>query len=208
MKSDPAKPQLADDRLSMQLLKLALEIGPLVVFFVANSSAGIFIATQWFMVATIVSIAASRLIFGKVAVMPLVTAVFVFIFGGLTIWLQDDHFIKMKPTIVNTIFSALLFGGLFFGHSLLRHVFGDVFKISDEGWKQLTIRWGAFFAALAILNEIVWRNFTTDNWVTFKTFGIMPLTMVFAMAQLGIIKRHELPEDAEGAGAKRDDDVM
>lgn len=180
------------DSVGRQLLKLVLEMGPLVIFFVSNSWGGIQFATKVFMVATLVAILASRLIFGRVAVMPLVTAVFVMIFGGLTVWLANDLFIKLKPTIVNLFFAAALFGGLWAGHSLLKYVFGEAFHLSEEGWQALTRRWAFFFLVLAALNEIVWRNFTTDSWVAFKTFGIMPLTMAFAVSQFGLIKRHEL----------------
>ncbi len=191
------------DTLGLQLLKLVLEMGPLVVFFFTNSSAGIFAATQAFMVATVIAMIASRIVFGRIAVMPLVTGVFVMVFGGLTLWLQDDHFIKMKPTIVNGLFAAILLGGLGFGHSMLRHVFGDVFRLTAEGWRQLTLRWGLYFIALALLNEIMWRNVSTDTWVSFKTFGIMPLTMVFALSQLGLIKRHELPDSTSATSESK-----
>lgn len=188
VKSQPQHPE----RIGPQLLKLILEIGPLVVFFLSNSWLGIQFATKTFMVATIISLALSRWLLGKIAVMPLVTAVFVMIFGGLTVWLEDDLFIKLKPTIVNLFFGTILFSGLFFGKSLLKYIFADAFHLTDTGWQILTRRWGFFFILLAVLNEIVWRNFSTDSWVAFKTFGIMPLTMVFAISQIGIIKRHEL----------------
>lgn len=175
-----------------QLLKLGLEIGPLIIFFLSNSWGGILFATKIFMVATLLAIALSRVLFGKVAIMPLVTAVFVMVFGTLTVWLDNDLFIKLKPTIVNLFFAAALSGGLLFGHSLLRHVFADAFQLTETGWQILTRRWAIFFVLLAVLNELVWRNFSTDTWVSFKTFGIMPLTMAFAIAQVGIIKSHEL----------------
>ena len=190
------------DSLGRQLLKLALELGPLVIFFVTNSSAGIFTATKAFMVATLIALVASRIVFGRIAIMPLVTAVFVIVFGGLTIWLEDDHFIKLKPTIVNGLFAVILLGGVAFGQSMLRYVFGEVFHLTDEGWRHLTIRWGGFFIVLAVLNEVVWRNFSTDTWVAFKTFGIMPLTMIFAISQLGIIKKHDLSEIASDSDGK------
>lgn len=174
------------------LLKLALEMGPLLVFFLTNSYAGIFPATRAFMIATVVSLVASRALFGRIPVMPLVTAVFVIVFGGLTIWLENELFIKLKPTIVNGLFASILLGGALFGHSLLRHVFGEVFHLTEEGWRHLTLRWGLFFIVLAGLNEIVWRNFSTDQWAAFKTFGIMPLTMAFAASQIGLIKKHDL----------------
>ena len=174
-----------------QLLKLLVEVGPLVVFFVMNARAGIFWGTGGFMVAIVISLIASRILFGRVPVMPLVTGVFVLVFGGLTLWLQDEQFIKIKPTIVNALFAGALFTGLLAGHSLLKIVFGEVFRLTDDGWRKLTLRWACFFTFLALLNEVVWRSFSTDVWVSFKVFGIMPLTMIFAIAQMGLIKQHE-----------------
>ena len=127
--------------------------------------------------------------------MPLVSGIVVVVFGGLTLWLQNDTFIKMKPTIVNLLFGGALLGGLFFGRSLLGYVFDSVFRLTDEGWRKLTLRWGIYFFVLAALNEIVWRNFSTDAWVNFKVFGIMPLTFVFTLTQLPLINRYTRPED-------------
>lgn len=183
-----------------QGLKLLVELGPLVAFFLVNWQAGkfledpkhaIFYATGTFMAATVLALIASRYLFRKVAVMPLITAVFVIVFGGLTLYLQDEQFIKMKPTIVNSIFSGLLFAGLATNRIFLKMVFGDVMRLTEPGWRILTFRWAAFFAFLALLNEFVWRFYTTDTWVAFKVFGIMPLTMVFAMAQIGLLKKYE-----------------
>jgi intracellular septation protein len=173
-----------------QFLKLLLEMGPLGVFFLTNSYKGIFWGTGAFMVATIIALTASRALFGRVPVMPLVSGVFVMVFGGLTLLLQDELFIKMKPTIVNTLFASILFGGLLFGHSLLKLLFGEVFRLREPGWRLLTFRWACFFVGLALLNEIVWRSFSTDFWVSFKVFGIMPLTLAFAIAQVGLLKRY------------------
>jgi intracellular septation protein len=181
--------------LRAQILKLAVEVGPLVVFFAVNARAGIFWGTGVFMAATIVSLIASRMLFGRIPVMPLVSGVCVMVFGGLTLWLQDDHFIKLKPTIVNALFAGALFIGLFAGQSLLRVVFGEVFRLTEEGWRKLTLRWAFFFAFLAVLNEIVWRSFSTDVWVSFKVFAIMPLTMAFAVAQIGLLRQYELPTE-------------
>lgn len=176
-----------------QLIKLVVELGPLVVFFTVNAKAGIFWGTGVFMVATIISLVASRALLGRIPTMPLITGVFVMVFGGLTIWLQDDLFIKIKPTIVNSLFAIILFGGLWFNRLFLKTVFGDVMKLTEPGWRMLTMRWAWFFVALALVNEFVWRTFSTDFWVSFKVFGIMPLTMVFAVAQVGLIKRFEEP---------------
>jgi intracellular septation protein len=178
-----------------QILKLLVEVGPLVVFFVTNARAGIYWGTATFMAATFVSLAASRILFKRIPVMPLVSGVCVLVFGGLTLWLQDEHFIKIKPTIVNGLFAVALFGGLFAGQSLLRIVFGEVFRLTEDGWRKLTLRWACFFVLLAVLNEIVWRSFSTDVWVSFKLFAIMPLTMVFAISQIGLLRAYELPPE-------------
>jgi intracellular septation protein len=178
-----------------QLLKLAVEVGPLVVFFIVNSRAGIFWGTGVFMVATVAALIASRLLFGRIPVMPLVSGACVVVFGGLTLWLQDDHFIKIKPTIVNALFAVALFGGLLAGHSLLKVVFGEVFRLNEDGWRKLTLRWACFFTFLAVLNEVIWRTVSTDTWVSFKVFAIMPLTMIFALSQIGLLRAHEIPAD-------------
>lgn len=176
------------------LLKLALELGPLLVFFFANFRYGIFNATAAFMVAIVVALAASWLLTRRLPIVPLITAVFVLFFGALTLIFQNDIFIKMKPTIVNCFFAAALLIGLFFGRSLLAYVFDSAFRLDDTGWRKLTFRWALFFIALAILNEIVWRNFSTDAWTSFKTFGILPLTVVFTLSQMPLISRHSLDE--------------
>jgi intracellular septation protein len=175
-------------------LKLGLELGPLIVFFFANARFGIFAATGAFMIATIVALSASWWLTRRLAIMPIVTGVVVFVFGGLTLLLQDEVFIKMKPTIVNALFGAVLLGGLALGRPLLGYVFDSVFRLDDEGWRKLTFRWGIFFFVLAVLNEVVWRSVSTDMWVNFKVFGIMPLTVLFTLTQMPLIQRHALPE--------------
>ncbi len=190
------RPPNAPDRQEVNpFLKLLLELGPLGVFFFANAKAGIFAATGAFMVAIAVALAASWLLTRRLAIMPLVTGIVVLVFGGLTLALQDEVFIKMKPTIVNALFGGVLIGGLAFGRSLLGYVFDSVFHLTDEGWRKLTLRWGLFFFALAILNEMVWRNFSTDFWVSFKVFGMMPLTVVFTLTQMPLIQRHSLDSE-------------
>jgi len=189
---DPNDPQRAEVN---PLLKLALELGPLAIFFFANSRFGIFTATAVFMVAITVALALSWFLTRKLAIMPLITGIVVLAFGGLTIYLHDDLFIKLKPTIVNCLFGTILLGGLYFGKSLLGYVFDSVFKLTDEGWRLLTLRWGVFFFVLAIINEIVWRNFSTDFWVSFKVFGFMPITLAFTLFQMPLITKHTLPEE-------------
>jgi intracellular septation protein len=178
------------DELRPQLIKLALEIGPLVVFFLVNARADIFVGTAWFMAAMVVALALSWLLLKRIAVMPLVTGVLVLIFGGLTLYFHDDTFIKLKPTIINAMFGSVLLGGLLFGQSLLRYVFGDVYKLKPRGWTILTWRWGLFFFALAVVNEVVWRTQSTDFWVAFKVWANMPLTVIFAAFQLPVLNRY------------------
>jgi intracellular septation protein len=190
-----SKPEAAPSATQSQLLKLAVEVGPLVVFFIVNARAGIFWGTGIFMGATVVSLIASRFVFGRIPVMPLISGACVVVFGGLTLYLQDDHFIKLKPTIVNSLFAGSLFVGLLMGHSLLKVIFGEVFRLNEDGWRKLTIRWACFFAFLAILNEVVWRTVSTDTWVSSTAFAIMPITMIFALAQIGLLRAHEIPAD-------------
>ena len=173
------------------MLKFALEIGPLIVFFFVNSRAGLFWGTGLFMAATAVSLNVSWLLIRRLPIMPLVTGVVVLIFGGLTLYLQDEMFIKLKPTIVNTLFALTLFIGLYFGKSLLAVVFEAAFSLTPEGWRKLTFRWAFFFLFLAVVNEIVWRNFSTDFWVAFKVWGIMPMTFLFALCQIGILQKYD-----------------
>ena len=177
-----------------QALKLAIELGPLLIFFAANYAAGIYAATGAFMVATVAALAAAWWLFHKLPVMPIVSGVVVLLFGGLTLYLQDETFIKLKPTIVYLTFAALLTGGYLLKKPLLALLFGPMFNLTDEGWEKLTIRWIVFFVAMAILNEFMWRNFSTDTWVSFKAFGFLPITFAFAMAQLPLMQRYALPE--------------
>ena len=205
MNEKAAEPEINWEELRPQIIKMALELGPLVIFFIANARADIFVATAWFMGAMVVSLALSWLILKKIAVMPLVTGVVVLVFGGLTLWLQDDTFIKIKPTITNGLFASILLGGLLFRHSLLKYVFGDVYKLRPEGWSKLTLNWGLFFVVLAIINEAVWRGgnayfpndpkAATDLWVAFKVWGVMPLTVLFSISQLSLLNKYAPPNE-------------
>ncbi len=178
------------------MLKLALDLGPLLLFFVANSRYGIFAATAVFMIAVVVALAISYVMTRQLPIMPLVTAIIVVMFGGLTLVLHDATFIKVKPTIIYGLFGAVLIGGLVFNKPLLGVVFDSLFHLSDEGWRKLTLRWALFFFALAVLNEIVWRNVSTDVWVAFKVFGVVPLTLVFGALQVPLLRRYAV-EPAE-----------
>jgi len=176
-------------------LKLALDIGPLVLFFAANAKFGIYVATGAFMVAILVALAVSYAMTRHLAVMPLVTAVIVLIFGGLTLVLHDDLFIKLKPTIIYALFGATLVGGLAFGKPLLGMVFDSVFHLREEGWRKLTWRWAIFFFVLALINEIVWRTQTTDFWVSFKLLGVVPLTFLFAALQVPLLNKYSIEKE-------------
>ncbi|MGJ0452022.1 MAG: septation protein A [Methylocystis sp.] len=179
-------------------LKLALELGPLLLFFVINSKYGIFAATGVLMAGVVLTLAVSWAITRHLPAMPVVTAVLVLVFGSLTYFLHDETFIKLKVTILYTLFGAGLIGALYFGKLLLPIVFDMAIHIDDAGWRKLTLRWGLFFFALAGLNEVLRRILTTDDWVNFKVFGILPLTLVFALAQAPLIMRHEIrPEDED-----------
>jgi len=180
-----------------QGLKLALEAGPLVVFFIVNAKMGIFTATAVFMVVTVAALGYSYLKLKKLPTMPLVGGAFIMVFGGLTIALEDDTFIKLKPTIVNVLFSSALFIGLAMGKNFLKTVLESALTMDDEGWRKLAWRWAWFFLVLAALNEAVWRTQTTDMWVNFKVFGIMPLTLAFSFSQLPLILRHQPPEEEQ-----------
>ncbi len=171
-------------------LKLVLDIGPLILFFAANAKFGIYAATGTFMVAVLLALAVSYVLTKHVAVMPLVTAAIVLVFGGLTLVLHDDLFIKLKPTIIYALFGGTLVGGLVFDKPLLGMVFDSVFHLREEGWRKLTWRWALFFFALAIVNEIVWRTQTTDFWVSFKLFGVVPLTFLFAVLQVPLLTKY------------------
>ena len=177
------------------LLRLALDLGPLILFFAVNAFYGIFAATGFFMVAIVITLITSRILTGKFAKMPLVTAVLVIVFGGLTLYLQDETFIKIKPTVIYTLFASILVGGLATGRVFLQSVLGEMFELSDTGWRLLTYRWAGFFIFLAFLNEAVWRSVSTDDWVSFKVFGLVPLTFIFAAMQAGLLKKHSKPSN-------------
>jgi intracellular septation protein len=189
-----AKPQLNP------FLKLAFDLGPLALFFFANSRYGIFVATGTFMVAVLAALAASYVLTRHLPIMPVVTAVVVVVFGGLTLILHNDLFIKLKPTIIYLLFGAVLLGGLMFGKSFLGVVFDSLFHLTEEGWRKLTLRWALFFLALAVLNEIVWRSTSTDVWVNFKVFGVMPLTLIFGALQYPLLKKYAVEPASVGSG--------
>lgn len=176
-------------------IKFWLDFGPVLVFFGAYYAADIFWATGAFMAVMPFVIAMYIWKEKRVPISVIITAVVVLVFGGLTIGLKDERFIKIKPTLVYSVFAITLFGGLARGRALLRHVLEAALPPLDaEGWRQLTVRWAWFFAIMAVVNEIVWRNYSESFWVSFKLFGFLPLTFVFAAAQAPLIGRHEIEE--------------
>ena len=182
------------------VVKPVAEYGPLIVFFGAYVFADLITATAALMIATAAALALSYAVDRRVPLMPLITAGVVGVFGGLTLWLNDETFIKLKPTIVQATISAVLLGGLVFGRSLLKPVLGAAWQMNEEGWRLLTLRFGVFFAAMALLNELVWRTQSTDFWVSFKVFGIMGLTFAFILTQLPLLNRYRLADPSAGAG--------
>ena len=182
------------------LLKLVLEMGPLITFFFVNARYDLIIATAVFMVAIVLSLSVSLALMHRLPLMPLISGGIVLIFGGLTLYLQDELFIKLKPTIVNLLFAAVLIGGMvLFKKPLLGYVLDSVMSLTDEGWRKLSWRWGFFFLFLAALNEFVWRTFPTDFWVSFKVFGIMPITILFTLSQIPLIQRCQIEAEAKAS---------
>ena len=204
-----------------QLIRIGLEIGPTLVFFLCTTfgegwlkaspflqslfANSLIFATAPFMVAMALSLLVSWLVFKRVAVMPLVTLLVVLVFGTLTLWLQNDIFIKIKPTIINSLFGFTLLGGLLFGQSLLKYVFGEVYHLKPEGWQKLTVRWGLFFLLLAVLNEVAWRGstmFFTDPdagnrfYAGFKFWAVIPITVAFSMLQVPLLNKYAIDPKA------------
>ena len=181
-------------------VKPVTEYGPLVVFFGAYVLFDLITATAALMIATAAALALSYAVSRRVPLMPLITAGVVGVFGGLTLWLNDETFIKLKPTIVQGLIAAVLLGGLAFRRTFLKPVLGAAWQMNDEGWRRLTFRFGIFFVAMALLNEAVWRTQSTDFWVSFKVFGIMGLTFLFILTQLPLLNRHHIGTPASRAG--------
>ena len=174
--------------------KLLIDIGPLAVFFIFYTRSGLQASILPFMVATVIAVLFSYILEKKIPIMPTVGAGIVLLFGGLTIYFDNDVFFKMKPTIINVLFAVILYGGILINKPLLKYLLGAALKLEEAGWKILTQRWIGFFIALAILNEIVWRTQSTDIWVNFKVFGILPITFIFTMTQFPLIKKYQIED--------------
>jgi intracellular septation protein len=203
---DAATGDMMDKTTPHPLFKLATELGPLLVFFFANAKFNLFVATGAFMVAVIAAMIASYVVTRHVPIMALVTGIVVIVFGTLTLLLHDETFIKVKPTIIYGLFAAVLGGGLLFGRSFIAVMFDQMFNLTPQGWRILTMRWALFFFAMAILNEVIWRTQTTNLWVDFKVFGVIPLTMLYAITQMPLIKRYHIePVSLEASDAAEGD---
>lgn len=179
------------------LIKAIVDYGPLVAFFIAYQMKDLMAATIVLMIATAIALATSFLLVRKIPMFPLAMGLLVGFFGGLTIYLDDERFIKLKLTIVNALFAAILLGGLAFGKPLLKVMMESAMKLTDKGWRQLSLRWGLFFLFLAVLNEIVWRNVSTDLWVDFKVFGMFAFTVLFTLTQIPLMKREMIMDEEE-----------
>lgn len=175
--------------------KFLLDLAPLGAFFIGYRIGGLMLATMLIIGVTLLSLALVYITERKIALSPLITGVVVTVFGVLTLWLNDEHFIKIKPTIINCLFATILLAGAYgFRKGFLKYLFEMAFQLTDEGWRVLSARWGFFFLFLAGLNEFIWRNFPTDFWVNFKVFGMLTCTILFTASQLPLIKRHTVKD--------------
>jgi intracellular septation protein len=199
MTDQPAKHKLNP------MLKLALDLGPLVIFVFVNSRFGIFAATATFMVATLAALAVSYALTRHIAVMPVVTGLVVLVFGSLTLILHNETFIKLKPTIIYCLFGATLLGGYVFNKPLLAIVFDSMFHLTEEGWRKLTLRWAVFFFAMAVGNEIARTVLDTNAWGWSKLIVFTPLTFVFAALQYPLIMKYATEEPNPEAEAEREE---
>ena len=182
----------------MEFVKFILDLGPLAAFFIGYYKfGGIFAATKALVIVTPLVLVIYWLIFKKIPVMHIVTLIFVLIFGGLTLYFQDETFIKIKVTIINLIFASALFGGVMTGRPLIKYMLGEKLKLTDEGWRKMTLYWAFFFTAMALTNEIIWRNFSNEVWVSFKAWGILGLTLLFTFIQIYAIKDYLIDPEAE-----------
>jgi len=176
------------------ILKLLVDVGPLAIFFIFYTRSDLQSAILPFMIATVIAVIFWYIVEKKIPIMPTVGAIIILVFGGLSLYFNNDVFFKMKPTIINILFAGILFAGNLMNKSLLKLLLGETLKLQDAGWSILTTRWISFFIVLAILNEIIWRTQSTDIWVNFKVFGILPLTFIFTLVQIPVIKKFQIED--------------
>jgi len=172
------------------VLKSVIDLGPLLLFFTVDQLADIFWATGVLIVAVAAAFAVSWKLTRQIPILPSVTLIFVFIFGGLTLLLGDEKFIKIEVTLTNALCGLILLGGLAMGKSLLKIAFGEMTDLDDLGWRRLTLRMGIFLIFIAVVNEVVRQSVPTDLWVMFRVYGILVLTALFFLAQIPLMKRH------------------
>ena len=174
--------------------KIFVDIGPLAVFFIFYTRGNLQSAILPFMIATVIAVLFSYIVDKKIPIMPTVGAGIILVFGGMTIYFDNEVFFKMKPTIINLLFAVILYAGQLLNKPILKYLLGSALKLEDLGWQILSKRWIGFFIALAILNEIIWRTQTTDIWVSFKVFGILPITFIFTLTQFSTIKKYQIED--------------
>ncbi|MGC9952892.1 MAG: septation protein A [Rhizomicrobium sp.] len=183
--------------MNSQLRRTILDFGPLLLFFAAYKLSGIFAATATVMVAAVVAVGVGYWLDRKIHPIPLATAVIVLVFGGLTLYLNNDMFIKMKPTMIYALFGSVLLGGLYFNRPFVKYIFGAAVTLNDAGWRVLTRRFGLFFFGMALINELIWRNFSNDIWVNYHVFGAIVLTVLFSMSQVPFLLKHQIETPAD-----------
>ena len=183
---------MSENKLSNKWLRPVVEYGPIATFFITYNIADLLTATAAIMVASLLVLILSYAVERRIPMMPLITAGLIGFFGGLTLWLQDETFIKMKPTIIQLLFGAILIGGLMTNRLFLKSLLKTGLHMTDEGWRVLTIRFAIFFFLSAMLNEVIWRTLSTDQWVNFKVFGLTGITFIFILTQIPMMRRFAL----------------
>ena len=184
-------------------MRLLLDLGPLVLFFIANAMAGIFTATGVFIVAILVAMMISLALTRRVTALQTFSAVMVVVMGGLTLYFHNETFIKIKPTIYYAFVTAILGYGYFAHQPVLKSVLGTAYPGLDAtGWAKLTRNWALFFAVMGIANEVVWRSYSTEFWISYKLWGTMPATLLFALANVPMLMRHGLTKDEAVAASE------
>lgn len=196
--TEPTKEPANENAWQAPVTQIALDLGPLILFFVAYELFEIYVATSVLMVAVLVSLGLRYLHEKRLSPRSIFTAALVLMFGGLTLYLHNPVFIKIKLTVLYAFFGLALIGGLAFKQLFIKYIFGQAFELTGEGWRKLTWRWGIFFLALAITNEIIWRNYSTHTWVVFKVWVIIPLIFLFTLIQAPLVMKHEIETKPDG----------
>ena len=180
-----------------QLRRSVVDFAPLLLFFVAYRLFDLFAATATVMVAAVAAVALGYWFDRKFHPVPVATAVIVLTFGGLTLYLNNETFIKMKPTMIYALFGAVLLGGLYFNKPFVKYLLGTAVALKEGSWRALSWRFGIFFLAMAVLNELIWRNFSNDIWVSYHVFGAVALTILFSMSQVPFLLKHQIDNDGD-----------